>query len=228
MTRVRAHRRGSAAPTRANRSASREGDAKRKRREGDATRADRHVDSRSTRGHVGWGGARAGAGRPAKGAISSERHQTRPTHAAHHPVHITSRITHAIGSVQRGRVYTALRRALTLSFARSDFRIVHLAVRPTCIDLIVEAADKTALARGMQGFQVSAARWLNRAARRHGNVFVDRYRMLTLRTRIDVRDAVGRLPLLRQTTWPQTWLLRVEAAPSAARHWFRTRADEDS
>ena len=158
--------------------------------------------------HHGWGGARTGAGRPAKGAVSSERHTTRPAHAARHPVHITSRVTRAIGSVQRGRIYAALRRALTLSLARTDFRIVHLAVLPTRIDLIVEASDKTALARGMQGFQVSAARWLNRAARRHGNVFVDRYRMQPLRTRVAVRDAIGRLPLLRQTTWPQTWLLR--------------------
>jgi hypothetical protein len=111
---------------------------------------------------------------------------------------------------------------------RANFRIVHLAVLPTQIDLIVEADDKLALARGMQGFQVSAARWLNQAARRAGNVFVDRYRMTILRTRIAVRDAVGRLPLLRQTAWPQTWLLRVETRDLLGRWWFRTRATEDS
>jgi hypothetical protein len=132
-------------------------------------------------------------------------------------------VARAIGSVQRGRVYGALRRALGLSFARSNFRIVHLAVLPRRVDLIIEADDKAALARGMQGFQVSAARWLNREARRSGTVFLDRYRMRILRTRVDVRDAIGRLPLLRQTTWPETWLLRVEAQPRITRRWFHAR-----
>jgi len=181
------------------------------------------------RKHVGWGGARAGAGRPARGPVPSERHTKRPHLAQQHPVHITARITRAITiAVQRGRAYAAVRRALTLSFARSDFRIVHLAVLPQRLELIIEAADKTALARGMQGFQVSAARALNRAARREGNVFLDRYRMRILRTRVDVRDAVGKLPLLRQTSSPETWLLRVEALPRLPRRWFATRGDEDS
>lgn len=176
---------------------------------------------------MSWGGARIGAGRPARGPVPSERHRVRPTLEARHPVHVTSRVTHAVSAVQRARIYVALRRALTLSFARSDFRIVHLAVLPKRVDLIVEASDKVALARGMQGFQVSAARWLNRAARRTGNVFVDRYRMRILRTRIAVRDAIGKLPLLRQTTWPETWLLRVEAVPRVTRGWFYTRGDDD-
>lgn len=175
-----------------------------------------------------WGGAREGAGRPAQGPIASEPHKKRPHLAAQHPVHITSRITRGVSGVQRGRVYTALHRALTLSLARSDFRIVHLAVLPSRVELIVEASDKVALARGMQGFQVSAARWLNRAARRRGNVFLDRYRMRILRTRVDVRAAVGALPRLEQTAWPQTWLMRVEGTPREPRRWFHARAHEDS
>jgi hypothetical protein len=180
------------------------------------------------RAQTGWGGAREGAGRPAKNSIASEAHKTRPSHAARHPIQVTARFTRAIDRVQHRRICAALRRALTLSFARSDFRIVHLAILPSRIALIVEASDKTALARGMQGFQVSAARGLNRAARRRGNVFVDRYRMEVLRTRVDVRAAVGRLPLLRQTAWPQTWLLRIEISPQPSHRWFHTRADEDS
>jgi len=159
--------------------------------------------------------------------VPSERHTTRPPLAAQHPVHVTSRVAALIASrVQRGRVYSAVRRALHLSLARTNFRIVHLAVLPTRLELIVEADDKSALARGMQGFQVSAARWLNQAARRSGNVFLDRYRMKILRTRHAVRDAVGRLPSLRQTAWPQTWLLRVEVRREHGRWWFRTRASE--
>jgi hypothetical protein len=80
----------------------------------------------------------------------------------------------------------------------------------------------------MQGFQVSAARWLNREARRSGTAFPDRYKMRILKTRPDVRDAIGRLPHARSVAWPQTWLLRVDAAPRSIRNWFRTHADEDS
>jgi hypothetical protein len=50
------------------------------------------------------------------------------------------------------------------------------------VHLLVEAKDKAALARGMQGFQISAAKQLNRAIskrrpgpRRRGSVFPDRY-----------------------------------------------------
>lgn len=176
-----------------------------------------------------WGGARAGAGRPAKGPIPSEPHKTRPVLAARYPVHVTSRVTQAVRGVRKRHTYVALRRALERSLARDDFRIVHVAVLPTRVELVVEADDKLALARGMQGFQVSAARWLNRAARRRGTVFVDRYRMRILKTRVEVRDAIGRLPMLRQTqAWPQTWLLRIEAALSVRRRFIHSRADEDS
>ena len=199
---------------------------RRTRTSGGGARSSRAI--RSGAAHPGWGGARRGAGRPAGGPVPSERHLARPELAAHHPVHVTARVASPIGSrLQRGRIYSALRRALHVSLARVDFRIVHLAVLPTRVDLIIEADDKVALARGMQGFQVSAARWLNRAARRAGTVFVDRYRMTILRTRLAVRGAIGRLPLLRQTAWPQTWLLRVDAQPLAGA-WFQARPSEDS
>ena len=177
---------------------------------------------------IKWGGARVGAGRPAKGPIPSERHTTRPHLAPRHPVHVTSRFARPLSALRTRRTYAALRRATQLSLARDDFRIVHLAVLPHRVELIVEADNKTALARGMQGFQVSAARWLNREARRSGTAFPDRYKMRILTTRPDVRDAIGRLPHARAVAWPQTWLLRVDAAPRSGRHWFRTHADEDS
>jgi hypothetical protein len=78
-----------------------------------------------------WGGARAGAGRPAKGPRPSERHCKRPPLKPSH--------------------------------------------------LLVEAGSRTALARGMQGFEISAAKHLNaavskaRGRRRRGAVFPDRY-----------------------------------------------------
>lgn len=177
-----------------------------------------------------WGGARAGAGRPAKGPTPSEPHKTRPRLAARHPVHVTSRLVPRAHATPRRLAYRALHRALERSLARADFRIVHIGIQRRQVELVVEADDKTALARGMQGFQVSAAKWLNTSLRRHGTVFPDRYRMRILPTRTAVRGVIGRLPQLARTSaWPQTWLLRIEGpALRAARRWIRSRADEDS
>jgi hypothetical protein len=59
---------------------------------------------------------------------------------------------------------------------------VHLSVQRTHVHLLVEASGKVALARGMQGFQISAAKHINAAIsegrpgpRRKGAVFPDRY-----------------------------------------------------
>jgi len=182
-------------------------------------------------GHANnWGGARAGAGRPARGPTPSEPHKTRPHLAARHPVHVTSRLVRRAHATPRRLAYRALQRALERSLARADFRIVHIAIQRRRIELVVEADDKTALARGMQGFQVSAAKWLNTSQHRHGTVFPDRYRMRILPTRTAVRDVLGRLPQLARTdAWPQTWLLRIDGPLArTARRWIRSRADEDS
>lgn len=143
-----------------------------------------------------WGGARAGAGRPAKGPIPSERHQRRPALTlATRGVHIVARVeARSLGRVLRRRDATALfARAIDLARERADFQILHLAIRGAQIELVVEANDRLALARGMQGFQVSAARSLNRAARRTGRVFVDRYRALALASPAAVERAIARL-----------------------------------
>lgn len=166
-----------------------------------------HDTRRST-----WGGARAGAGRPARGRIASEPHKARPELAARHPVRVTTRVIRDLGSLQHRRAYHAIRRAIRTSLARPDFRIVRVAVMPTRVELIVEADDKAALARGMQGFQVAAARYLNAACARRGNVFPDRYRSQILRSRVAVRAAIAGLPgnPAVRAAWPQTWMLRVE------------------
>lgn len=137
-----------------------------------------------------WGGAREGAGRPARGPIASERHTTRPALAPRSAVHVVARIAPSVRTLGRRDAYATIRRAVTLSLARSDFRIVRLAIHAHRLELLVEADDKRALARGMQGFQVSAARAVNRASRRRGAVFPDRYRMTILRTRAAVRSAL--------------------------------------
>lgn len=137
-----------------------------------------------------WGGAREGAGRPARGPIVSERHRTRPNLAPQFPVHVIARVAPSVRTMGRRDAYATIRRAVKLSLARANFRIVRLAIHAQRLELLVEADDKQSLARGMQGFQVSAARAVNRALRRTGSVFPDRYRMTILRTRETARAAV--------------------------------------
>jgi REP element-mobilizing transposase RayT len=128
------------------------------------------------------GGKRKGAGRPPRGKKSSERHEQRPPHDPRHPVHVTLRIVAALDSLRRRHTYHALREATLTAARRDDFRIVHMSIQRNHVHLIVEADDKYALAAGMQGFQISAAKHLNAAIsqgkpgpRRRGSVFPDRY-----------------------------------------------------
>jgi len=128
------------------------------------------------------GGKRRGAGRPPEGSRAGSPHKTRPVLHARHPVHVTLRAVSAVGNLRRRFTYRAIREATLTTARREDFRIVQLSIQRTHLHLIVEADDKEALAAGMQGFQISAAKHLNAeiskaktGQRRRGTVFPDRY-----------------------------------------------------
>jgi hypothetical protein len=80
---------------------------------------------------------------------------------------------------------------------RQNFRICHISVQTGHMHLIVEADDYLALARGMQGFQISCAKQLNRVisqrrgTRRRGQVFADRYHARVQRSPRQVRGTVA-------------------------------------
>ncbi len=73
--------------------------------------------------------------------------------------------------------------------ARFGFRLVHYAVMGNHVHLIVEAGDRKALWRGMQGLGVRIARRLNRVMGRTGRVMSDRYHAHILRTPSEVARA---------------------------------------
>jgi REP element-mobilizing transposase RayT len=70
-------------------------------------------------------------------------------------------------------------------------RIIEFSIQDTHIHLIVEAADKQALSKGMQGLAIRLARAVNRASQRRGAVFADRYFARPLKTPAEVRNAVS-------------------------------------
>ncbi len=147
------------------------------------------------------GGKRPGAGRPRKRPHASARpgvpHVTRPVLKARYPVHVVLRAIPLVGNLRRRKLYHAIRWATICVHERARFRIVHLSIQRTHIHLLVEAHDKTALARGMQGFQISAAKLINRALhagrpgpRRRGTVFPDRYHATIIKTPQQARHAL--------------------------------------
>src|ERR1041384_7199144 len=144
-----------------------------------------------------WG-KRRGAGRPPRGPRAGSPHKQRPFLHARYPVHITLRAISAVGNLRRRCVYQAIREATLTTARREDFRICHLSIQRNHVHLIVEATDKAALASGMQGFQISAAKHLNAAIskgrpgpRRRGTVFPDRYHAEIITTPTQARHALN-------------------------------------
>jgi REP element-mobilizing transposase RayT len=126
-------------------------------------------------------------------------HDVRPWHDRHHPVHVTLRVRRGVASLrgfaQAAAIGRGLRRAAQSNQARpaarrTSFRVVHFSIQPDHIHLIVEASSKTALARGMQGLASGLARRVNRTLHRRGPLFADRYHAHTLRSPLEVRNAI--------------------------------------
>src|SRR5262249_14552276 len=109
------------------------------------------------------GGRRRGAGRKPKGRRAGERHEARPDFKPYHPLHVVMRVVPAVGSLRRRAMYKAVRDASITAALRERFRIVHVSLQRDHVHMLVEADDKLALGRGMQGFQISAARNINTA-----------------------------------------------------------------
>jgi REP element-mobilizing transposase RayT len=126
------------------------------------------------------GGKRKSAGRKPKGSRPGTPHCKRPEVKLRHPLHVVLRVVPAVGSLRRRKMYQAMREATNVAAMRERIRIVHLSLQRNHVHLLVEAQDKLALSRGLQGFQISAARNINTLLgngrrRRRGRVFTDRY-----------------------------------------------------
>jgi REP element-mobilizing transposase RayT len=91
-----------------------------------------------------------------------------------HPVHVVLKVLKDVPRLRRGKVYAGLKKAFSKA-SRETFRLVQYSVQGNHLHLIVEAEDKVALSRGMQGLAIRAARAINRAVGRRGKVFFDRY-----------------------------------------------------
>jgi REP element-mobilizing transposase RayT len=142
------------------------------------------------------GGKRKGAGRKPAGARAGSPHKARPMVRASQPLHVTLRVVSAVGNMRRRSLYKAIRDATVTAAVRERIRIVHLSIQHNHVHLLVEAEDKQALSRGMQGFQISAARNINTALavdgrRRRGSVFADRYHAVAITSPTQAHHALS-------------------------------------
>jgi REP element-mobilizing transposase RayT len=124
-------------------------------------------------------------------------HSTRSELKARYPVHVVLRVLAEIGNLRRRAIYHAIRRATLKMANRERFRLAQISIQRTHVHLLVEADSKRALARGMQGFQISAAKLINAAlagkpgARRRGSVFSDRYHATIITSPRQARHVLG-------------------------------------
>jgi REP element-mobilizing transposase RayT len=165
------------------------------------------------------GGKRKGAGRKPRGTRAGPPHTKRPTIKPYHALHVVMRVVAAAGSMRRRAMYKAMRDASITAALRARFRIVHLSIQRTHIHMLAEAENELALARGMQGFQISAARNINTALgvdkyrRRRGPVFSDRYHVEVIASPRRARHALSyilnnwRKHREDQQGLPSTWLV---------------------
>ena len=137
-----------------------------------------------------WGGRRKGAGRKPKSRLRLVSHRARPLHVARYPLHAVLRTRPDVPALRKRTVMEELREALRAGGVRGTFRLVHYSVQGNHLHLVVEAQDKLALSRGMQGLAIRLARAVNRAAGRKGQVFADHYFARELRSPAEVRRAV--------------------------------------
>ena len=136
-----------------------------------------------------WGGRRPGAGRK-RSPRSGVPHLRRPRLAARWPVHISLKLTRDLPYLRKRKIARIVQLCILAANIAGVFRIVHFALLAHHLHLIVEAKNREALSRGMQGLGIRLARRLNKAAGRRGRVIEDRYHEHILKTLQEVRNAL--------------------------------------
>jgi REP element-mobilizing transposase RayT len=124
---------------------------------------------------------------------------------------VTLRIREGLPSLRRQSFVKELRRSFAAACERGEFRVAQFSVQRDHVHLLVEAAGKGALGRGMKSISARVARAVNRILGRSGPVLLGRYHVRALRTPREVRNALAYVLLNARKHWKQ----RTGAAPPA-------------
>jgi len=176
----------------------------------------------SGRYHTGRGGPRIGAGRPPLSKNPPVYHVKRPRVPGWCPAHVTLRVRSGVPALRQKRFLRELRPSLRQACERGEFRVAHYSVQGNHLHLIVEAAGKEALGRGMKAVGARVARAVHRAFDRTGSVLHGRYHLRILRTPREVRSALAYVLLNVRKHW---WQRHGVAAPvqldeASSGRWF--------
>ena len=136
------------------------------------------------------GGRRAGAGRKPKGDKAGVSHAARALLASRFPAHVTLKLRRGLPRLRSRPEYRALLACFASGCDRGGFRLTHYAVLNDHLHFLVEARDRQAMTRGLQGLAIRIAKGLNKLWRRRGGVFADRYHDHILKTPREVRNAL--------------------------------------
>ena len=116
-------------------------------------------------------------------------HRARPEHAKWRPVHVTLRARRLLPSLRVQRVLGRLRRVVSKT-QRDDFQIVHFSIQHDHVHMLVEAADKASLTRGLRSVIIRLAFGVQAVVGVRGRVWGDRYHRRDLGTPREVRRAL--------------------------------------
>jgi REP element-mobilizing transposase RayT len=139
-----------------------------------------------------------------------------------HPCHVTLRVRKGVPSLRSRAFVSDFRASLRDAAERGEFRVVHYSIQADHLHLIVEAAGKPALGRGMRAVGQRLAHAVHRIFGARGPVLDGRYHLRILRTPREVRNAIAYVLLNARRHWRKRFgvapPLRLDEASSA--RWF--------
>jgi REP element-mobilizing transposase RayT len=149
------------------------------------------------------GGRRDGAGRKPTSKRPHVHHVKRPKIPKGSPAHVTLRVQRDVPSLRSRRFLFDFQTRMRAGCERGEFRVCHYSIQRDHVHLVVEAAGKEALGRGMKSVGIRFARTVNRAFGRVGPVLLGRYHLRVLRTPREVRHALAYVLLNARKHWSQ-------------------------
>lgn len=168
------------------------------------------------------GGRRPGAGRKPASTRPPIHHVKRPTVPSRCPSHVTLRVRREAPSLRNRRFIRDFQSSLREACERGGFRVCQFSIQRDHLHMVVEAAGKEVLARGMRAVAARFARAVNRVFQRKGPVLFGRYHLRILRTPREVRNALAYVLLNVRKHWRQRYgsppPVRLDIASSGA--WF--------
>jgi REP element-mobilizing transposase RayT len=106
-------------------------------------------------------------------------------------MHVTLRVRAGIPSLRSRRFVAAFRETLSAACERGEFRVCQFSVQRDHVHLVIEAAGKPALGRGMKAVASRLAHAVQRVFGWRGPVLFGRYHLRVLRTPREVRNALA-------------------------------------